>query len=265
MPLGVGSRPGDSPDPSSMEIIWYVLTCDSKYKSQRQFHLLTMKRHTGVTGLAYAGFRLPRESLQSIGRFKRLRSCCKPFTSPPSTRRATLSTKFRRRLCNSRSRRIITISRFSEAYHRPPVYFTPTDTEGGTFYNEAAMWLFSGSSPSRRAHNTVPLGRHSMTVSTAPPLAIELILDILEIVHDSELRRPTKRSSIVQCATVCKAWAPICQALLFQNVALPTLRSSIAFANAVRGSTGKAAWLRALVQSFEVTVCDEEDGRVITQ
>jgi hypothetical protein len=127
------------------------------------------------------------------------------------------------------------------------------------------MWLFSGSSPSHRAHNTAPLGRHSMTVSNAPPLAIELILDILEIVHESELRRPTKRSSIVQCATVCKAWAPICQALLFQNVALPTLRSSIAFANAVRGSTGKAAWLRALVQSFEVTVCDEEDGRVITQ
>jgi hypothetical protein len=131
------------------------------------------------------------------------------------------------------------------------------------------MWLFSGSSPSRRTPNnttnTVPLGRQSMTTSNVPPLAIELILDILEIVQKSELGNPTKRSSIAQCATVCKAWAPICQALLFQNVTLPTLRSSVAFTNAVKGSTEKAAWLRGLVRSFEVTVSDEEDGRVITQ
>lgn len=104
-----------------------------------------------------------------------------------------------------------------------------------------------------------------MTVSNSPPLAIELILDILEIVQENELRNPTMRSPIIQCATVCKAWAPICQALLFRNVTLPTLRSSIAFVTAVKDSTEKAAWLRDLVRSFEVTVSDEEDGRVITQ
>lgn len=136
------------------------------------------------------------------------------------------------------------------------------------------MWLFSGYSTSRRSAptgtGTGPLGRQSMTVSNAPPIAIELILDILEMVQENDQRNPmtkrsSKRPSITQCALVCKAWAPICHALLFRDVSLQTLRSSIAFVNAVKGSTKKAAWLRDLVTSFEVTVSDEEDGHVITQ
>lgn len=101
--------------------------------------------------------------------------------------------------------------------------------------------------------------------NSLPPLAVELVLSILETVHDDDLRGTTKRRTLTQCAIVCKAWAPICQALIFRDVALPTLRSSVAFVNAINGSSERARRLCTYVQSLEVVVSDEEDGAVITQ
>lgn len=101
--------------------------------------------------------------------------------------------------------------------------------------------------------------------ATQPSLAIELILDILEIVAYDDAARGPSKSTLSSCAAVCKDWAPICQALLFRDVALPTLRSTISFVAAIHEETDKARWLRGLVRSFEILVADEEDGRVITQ
>lgn len=101
--------------------------------------------------------------------------------------------------------------------------------------------------------------------SNAPPLAIELILDILEIVHHDEIRINGRSPSILNCATVCKTWAPITQRLLFKKVTLETLKASVAFVRALSDDTEKASFLRDSVRSLEILVSDEEDGRIITQ
>ncbi len=101
--------------------------------------------------------------------------------------------------------------------------------------------------------------------STIPPLAAELILGILELVAEDEARLNGKTPSLISTATVCKAWAPISQALLFRTIALGTLRKCTQFVNAIHPETQKAHFLRGNVKSLEVLVSDEEDGRIITQ
>ena len=98
-----------------------------------------------------------------------------------------------------------------------------------------------------------------------PRLAPELILGILEILAEDEARPNGKRSSLISTATVCKAWAPISQALLFRTVALGTLRQCNRFVNAINTGSKKAHFLRENVKSLEVLVSDEEDGPIITQ
>lgn len=101
--------------------------------------------------------------------------------------------------------------------------------------------------------------------SNVPPLAVELVLDILEIVANDEYRTHGKSTSLLNCATVCRTWAPMSQALLFRTVALETQRQSLQFISAISAPTPKARFLRESVRSLEVLVSDEEDGRVITQ
>jgi hypothetical protein len=122
------------------------------------------------------------------------------------------------------------------------------------------MWLFNGSQPSLK--KPYPAMHKS---SNAPQLALELVLNILEIVALDECRSNGKSTSLLNCATVCKSWAPISQALLFRTVTLGTLRQSLQFISAVNAHTAKAHFLSESVRSLEVLVSDEEDGRVITQ
>ncbi|KAF8314358.1 uncharacterized protein EI90DRAFT_3090449 [Cantharellus anzutake] len=97
-------------------------------------------------------------------------------------------------------------------------------------------------------------------------LAIELVLDILEILAADEARLNGKTPpSLINTALVCRAWAPISQSLLFRNVVLGTQGQSIQFLNAIHPRTEKAHFLRANIKSLEVLVSDEEDGRIITQ
>lgn len=125
------------------------------------------------------------------------------------------------------------------------------------------MWLFAG--PYHYTSTSTILGKHHFGNMAVPPLATELVLTILEMVHEEDVRTTTKKRSIVQCATVCKAWTPMCQALIFRNVTLPSLRTLKGFTSAVERQTPKAKWLRELVRSLEITVSDEEDGGIITQ
>jgi hypothetical protein len=126
--LGVGSRP--DPKFYGNNLVRFDC-CDSK--GQRQFHLLKMKRHTGFTGLAYAGFRLLGNPCRALGYLRGPGLAVNLSLLLPQHAAPRCRQNFGDTVYNSRARRIITISRFSEAYHCPPFISRPLISKGGLF------------------------------------------------------------------------------------------------------------------------------------